>query len=174
MIGDVIDYCTQDKYVHTINWESKGDLVMVLQFRFISWYQWDNRIVMHRATNDWDNIKYRRDMRRTSNFDTGPGAWGPDDLGHGQNWIRQRFESLFDWACRSQFNLTELQTLVLKAIRMWWDDDRDSSTRVYWAGPWCVPISAVVQLHGRVHIIGRAGKRPTSPQNVKKPLWISS
>ena len=24
-------------------------------------------------------------MRRTSNFDTGPGAWGPDDLGQGQN-----------------------------------------------------------------------------------------
>ena len=35
IIGDLIDYCTQDKYVRTINWESKGDLVMVLPLIFI-------------------------------------------------------------------------------------------------------------------------------------------
>ena len=43
--------------------------------------QWDNRIVMHRATSNWDNQHLRRDMRRTSNFDAGPGARGPDDIG---------------------------------------------------------------------------------------------
>jgi len=36
---------------------------------------------MHQATSNWENTKYRRDMRRTSNFDTGPQAWGPDDPG---------------------------------------------------------------------------------------------
>src|SRR5271170_2760310 len=29
IIWDLIDYCAQDKYKYTINWESKGDLVMV-------------------------------------------------------------------------------------------------------------------------------------------------
>jgi alpha-ketoglutarate-dependent 2,4-dichlorophenoxyacetate dioxygenase len=29
IIWDLIDYTTQDKYVYTVNWESKGDMVMV-------------------------------------------------------------------------------------------------------------------------------------------------
>ena len=86
IIWDLLDWATQDKYVFTMNWESPGDMIMVSPLAdpsraYANMWQWDNRIVMHRATSNWDNKHLRRDMRRTSNFDTGPGAWGPDDIG---------------------------------------------------------------------------------------------
>jgi len=65
LIWELIDHATQPQYVLKVAWENPGDLVI-----------WDNRAVMHRAT-DWEGqTKYPRDMRRTTVHDGSPSAFG--------------------------------------------------------------------------------------------------
>ena len=69
LVEELIQHATQDKYVHTVHWENPGDLVM-----------WDNTAVLHRATDGSGyRTKYRRDVRRTSVWDSGKYAWGDND-----------------------------------------------------------------------------------------------
>jgi alpha-ketoglutarate-dependent 2,4-dichlorophenoxyacetate dioxygenase len=53
LLKDLMRHATQEKFVYSHKWR-KGDLLV-----------WDNRCTMHRAT-DFDDQKYRRDMRRTT------------------------------------------------------------------------------------------------------------
>ncbi len=53
LLKELIDFATQPQYVLRVQW-GPGDLVI-----------WDNRCTMHRAT-EFDDIAYRRDMRRTT------------------------------------------------------------------------------------------------------------
>jgi alpha-ketoglutarate-dependent 2,4-dichlorophenoxyacetate dioxygenase len=53
LLDRLMVFATQPKYVATLRW-NEGDLVI-----------WDNRITMHRGT-DFDDVKYKRDMRRTT------------------------------------------------------------------------------------------------------------
>ena len=53
LIKELTEHATQQKYVYAHKWR-QGDLLI-----------WDNRCTMHRAT-DFDDQKYRRDMRRTT------------------------------------------------------------------------------------------------------------
>jgi len=55
----MLKYCSQDKYVCSIEWQQAGDLII-----------WDNRQVMHRGT-PFDDQSEVRDMRRTTVFDDG-------------------------------------------------------------------------------------------------------
>lgn len=64
------EHVAQKKYVTSVRWEQPGDLVI-----------WDNRAVLHRAGEFKGMDKYRRDMRRTTAFDTGPTAWGLNGTG---------------------------------------------------------------------------------------------
>ena len=65
MIKFLNEHVAQDKYVTSVRWEQPGDLVI-----------WDNRAVLHRVGEFKGVGKYRRDMRKTTAFDTGPTAWG--------------------------------------------------------------------------------------------------
>jgi len=65
LITELIKFATQDKYFWNCKWNGPGDMVM-----------WDNRTVMHKATEWAGSDKYVRDMRRTSIFDD-------TELGHG-------------------------------------------------------------------------------------------
>ena len=72
LIKAILDHAQQDKYQIGVKWKNVGDIV-----------QWDNRCTMHRATafKDQEN---RRDMRRTTVFDHGRGAFGvKHELGRG-------------------------------------------------------------------------------------------
>ena len=53
LLKELIDFATQPRFVLRVAW-GLGDLVI-----------WDNRCTMHRAT-EFDDISYRRDMRRTT------------------------------------------------------------------------------------------------------------
>ena len=53
LLKGLIDFATQPRFVLRVHW-GPGDLVI-----------WDNRCTMHRAT-EFDDIAYRRDMRRTT------------------------------------------------------------------------------------------------------------
>lgn len=71
LIKAILDHSQQEKYQIGVQWKNIGDIV-----------QWDNRCTMHRATafKDQEN---RRDMRRTTVFDHGHGAFGvKHQLGH--------------------------------------------------------------------------------------------
>ncbi|KAK3397105.1 hypothetical protein B0T20DRAFT_462281 [Sordaria brevicollis] len=70
MIRLLNEHVARDKYVASVRWENPGDLVI-----------WDNRAVLHRA-GEFEGVgKYRRDIRRTTAFDTGPMAWGLNGVG---------------------------------------------------------------------------------------------
>jgi alpha-ketoglutarate-dependent 2,4-dichlorophenoxyacetate dioxygenase len=58
LIQDLIAHATQPQFAGAVNWRGPGDLVI-----------WDNRCTMHRATAFEDTL-YRRDMRRTTVFET--------------------------------------------------------------------------------------------------------
>lgn len=60
----LLDHAESPKYQLAVRWKNVGDLV-----------QWDNRCTMHRASGFKDQ-ENRRDMRRTTVFDHGPGAFG--------------------------------------------------------------------------------------------------
>ncbi len=53
LLRDLSEFATQPQFVVRVGW-APGDLVV-----------WDNRCTMHRAT-EFDDIAYRRDMRRTT------------------------------------------------------------------------------------------------------------
>ncbi|HUN74622.1 MAG TPA: TauD/TfdA family dioxygenase [Steroidobacteraceae bacterium] len=63
LLRELIEFATQPQFCYTLEWSGPGDLVI-----------WDNRCTMHRATR-FEDTKYRRDMRRTTVFETlAPGA----------------------------------------------------------------------------------------------------
>ncbi|KAJ5081016.1 hypothetical protein N7456_013726 [Penicillium angulare] len=64
LIWELIDHCTQSKYVFSMEWLSGGDMV---------W--WDNRQSMHRA-NPYTEHMTARDVRRSTILDDGPLAFG--------------------------------------------------------------------------------------------------
>lgn len=64
LIWELIEHCTQSKYVFSMEWLEGGDKV---------W--WDNRQSMHRANPYTDQMK-ARDVRRTTIIDDGPFAFG--------------------------------------------------------------------------------------------------
>ncbi|KIJ51277.1 hypothetical protein M422DRAFT_244459 [Sphaerobolus stellatus SS14] len=66
LINELIQHCTQPKYVLSMKWNAPGDLVF-----------WDNRCTMHRATPFSDQME-RRDMRRTTVLDDSPSSHGVD------------------------------------------------------------------------------------------------
>ncbi|KAJ5553555.1 hypothetical protein N7494_002933 [Penicillium frequentans] len=64
LIWELIDHCTQPKYVFSTEWKQGGDMV---------W--WDNRQSMHRA-NPYTEAMTARDVRRSTILDDGPLAYG--------------------------------------------------------------------------------------------------
>jgi alpha-ketoglutarate-dependent 2,4-dichlorophenoxyacetate dioxygenase len=58
LIQELMAHATQPHFTGSLNWQGPGDLVI-----------WDNRCTMHRATAFEDTL-YRRDMRRTTVFET--------------------------------------------------------------------------------------------------------
>ncbi|KAI5253478.1 putative alpha-ketoglutarate-dependent 2,4-dichlorophenoxyacetate dioxygenase [Aureobasidium subglaciale] len=64
LIWQLIDHCTQPKYVFSMEWLSGGDMV---------W--WDNRQSMHRS-NPYTESMSARDVRRSTVIDDGPLAFG--------------------------------------------------------------------------------------------------
>ncbi|KAI1340975.1 putative alpha-ketoglutarate-dependent 2,4-dichlorophenoxyacetate dioxygenase [Xylariaceae sp. FL0016] len=64
LIWELIEHCTQPKYVFSMEWLSGGDMV---------W--WDNRQSMHRA-NPYTTSMTARDVRRSTVIDDGPLAFG--------------------------------------------------------------------------------------------------
>jgi hypothetical protein len=69
LIWELIDHATQPEYVLHVAWENPGDLVV-----------WDNRAVMHRATEFEGQTVYPRDMRRTTVHDGSPSAFGHNEV----------------------------------------------------------------------------------------------
>jgi alpha-ketoglutarate-dependent 2,4-dichlorophenoxyacetate dioxygenase len=65
LITELIRHATQEKYFWRLKWNGPGDMVM-----------WDNRSVMHRATEWVGSDKFVRDMRRTSVLDDTKDAYG--------------------------------------------------------------------------------------------------
>lgn len=53
LIDELLEFATQDKFVHTHSWAT-GDFII-----------WDNQRVNHRG-RPWDEVKYKRDLRRTT------------------------------------------------------------------------------------------------------------
>jgi alpha-ketoglutarate-dependent 2,4-dichlorophenoxyacetate dioxygenase len=58
LLRELIEFATQPQFCYELHWQTIGDLVI-----------WDNRCTMHRATS-FDDRKYRRDMRRTTVYET--------------------------------------------------------------------------------------------------------
>jgi alpha-ketoglutarate-dependent 2,4-dichlorophenoxyacetate dioxygenase len=58
LLKELIEFATQPQFVQAVAWKQPGDLVI-----------WDNRCTMHRATPFEDTL-YRRDMRRTTVYDS--------------------------------------------------------------------------------------------------------
>jgi len=58
LLKELIEFATQPQFVQAVAWKQAGDLVI-----------WDNRCTMHRATPFEDTL-YRRDMRRTTVYDS--------------------------------------------------------------------------------------------------------
>ncbi|KAH7010390.1 hypothetical protein EDB80DRAFT_572915 [Ilyonectria destructans] len=71
LLEKLLAWVSQPKYKLAVKYEKDGDLVM-----------WDNRAVLHRATETgtYDG-KYRRDMRRTTVKDGGKFGWGENGVG---------------------------------------------------------------------------------------------
>ncbi|KAK1463843.1 alpha-ketoglutarate-dependent 2 [Colletotrichum melonis] len=67
LIWELINHCTQSKYVFSMEWLEGGDMV---------W--WDNRKSMHRA-NPYNAEMTARDVRRATVIDDGPLAFGVSD-----------------------------------------------------------------------------------------------
>ena len=65
LITELIQHATQPKYFWCLKWNGPGDMVM-----------WDNRSVMHRATEWKGSDTMVRDMRRTSVLDDTKDAYG--------------------------------------------------------------------------------------------------
>ena len=65
LITELIQHATQPKYFWCCKWQGPGDMVM-----------WDNRSVMHRATEWAGSNTTVRDMRRTSELDDTNDAYG--------------------------------------------------------------------------------------------------
>ncbi len=65
LITELIQPAMQPKYFWCCKWNGPGDMVM-----------WDNRSVMHRATEWAGSDKFVRDMRRTSVLDDAKDAYG--------------------------------------------------------------------------------------------------
>ncbi|KAF2711204.1 putative alpha-ketoglutarate-dependent 2,4-dichlorophenoxyacetate dioxygenase [Pleomassaria siparia CBS 279.74] len=75
LIWELIDHCTQPKYVFSMEWLDAGDMV---------W--WDNRQSMHRA-NPYTTSMTARDVRRSTVIDEGPLAYGvPDEEKRAAGW----------------------------------------------------------------------------------------
>ncbi len=53
LLAELLDHATQPRFVYTHRWHL-GDLVM-----------WDNRVLLHRAVNNYEIAKYRRVMHRS-------------------------------------------------------------------------------------------------------------
>ncbi|KAK1675860.1 putative alpha-ketoglutarate-dependent 2,4-dichlorophenoxyacetate dioxygenase [Colletotrichum godetiae] len=74
LIWELINHCTQSKYVFSMEWLEGGDMV---------W--WDNRKSMHRA-NPYNTEMTARDVRRATVIDDGPLAFGVSEeeqlMGH--------------------------------------------------------------------------------------------
>jgi len=69
LIWELIDFATQPQYVVKVAWKNPGDLVI-----------WDNRAVMHRAT-DWEGMTtYARDMQRTTIHDGSLAGFGRNEV----------------------------------------------------------------------------------------------
>jgi len=69
LIWELINHATQPQYVLEVAWKNPGDLVI-----------WDNRAVMHRATEFEGQTVYPRDMRRTTVHDGAPNAFGHNEV----------------------------------------------------------------------------------------------
>lgn len=71
LLKELLAWVSQPEYLLTVQYENDGDMVM-----------WDNRAVLHRATNTgkYDG-RYRRDMRRTTVKDDGESGWGENGVG---------------------------------------------------------------------------------------------
>ncbi|KAF7554736.1 hypothetical protein G7Z17_g2717 [Cylindrodendrum hubeiense] len=71
LLEELLAWVSQPKYMLIVKYENDGDLVM-----------WDNRAVLHRATETgtYDG-KFRRDMRRTTVKDGGKFGWGENGVG---------------------------------------------------------------------------------------------
>ena len=67
LLDELYRFATQPKYVYSHNWRV-GDLVI-----------WDNRCTLHRAAS-FDDLKYRRDLRRTTINEHGPECASTDLL----------------------------------------------------------------------------------------------
>jgi alpha-ketoglutarate-dependent 2,4-dichlorophenoxyacetate dioxygenase len=65
LIAELICHATQPKYFWACKWQGPGDMVM-----------WDNRSVMHKATEFAGSDRVVRDMRRTSVLDDTANAYG--------------------------------------------------------------------------------------------------
>ena len=66
-------FVTQDRYKISLEWDQPGDMIC-----------WDNRATLHRAAGGSFEGKHRRDLRRTTVHDDGPGAWGLNHVGEQQ------------------------------------------------------------------------------------------
>ncbi|KAL3455152.1 putative alpha-ketoglutarate-dependent 2,4-dichlorophenoxyacetate dioxygenase [Aspergillus heterothallicus] len=64
LIWELIEHCTKQEYVFSMEWLGAGDMV---------W--WDNRQSMHRA-NPYTETMTARDVRRSTIIDDGPDAYG--------------------------------------------------------------------------------------------------
>lgn len=70
LIKNLFDHATNPKYLLEVPWNSQGDLVI-----------WDNTAVMHRAKGGSYVGKYKRDLRRTTVYDSSSTAWGYHNQG---------------------------------------------------------------------------------------------
>lgn len=69
---ELLEYGSQPQFTFKAQWKQPGDMIM-----------WDNTAVWHRALDDsMYRGKYRRDMRRTNTYDSGPYAWGENEPGN--------------------------------------------------------------------------------------------
>lgn len=71
LVNELLDWVSKPEYKLTVQWHNNGDLLM-----------WDNRAVIHRATDGGSYaFKYRRDVRRTTIKDDGASAYGENGAG---------------------------------------------------------------------------------------------
>ena len=68
IIKELMIHLDQEKYKFTHYWSDPGDIAF-----------WDNTATLHRATHGNYEGKHRRDLRRTSIFDTSSEAYGMND-----------------------------------------------------------------------------------------------
>lgn len=74
LVSELLDWISKPEYKLSVEWHNPGDMIM-----------WDNRAVVHRATDSGSYAyKYRRDVRRTTVKDDGLSAYGEN--GYGVCW----------------------------------------------------------------------------------------